>query len=103
MGGLGGDGSGSGPDEEPLGGAANAAPSAAAAGDAHRVVAFASERGGFLAFVGEVALGCSELGLAGLAGDGEVIERFQIFCGNNGIGLGSWRTWRGWSGLQGKG
>src|SRR5260370_38540530 len=59
-------------DEEPLGGAANAAPRAAAAGDAHRVIAFASERSGFLAFVGEVALGCAELGLAGLTVDGKV-------------------------------
>ncbi len=75
MGGLGGDTSGSGADEEPLGSAADAAPGVAAAGDAQCVVAFASERGGFLPFVGEVALGCAELGLAGLAVDGKVVER----------------------------
>jgi len=75
MGGLGGDSSGSGADEEPLGGADDAAQGAAAAGDAHCDVAFASERGGFLAFAGEVAWRCSELGLAGLAVDGKVVER----------------------------
>ncbi len=37
------------------GSAADAAPGVAAAGDAHRVVAFVSERGGFLAFIGELA------------------------------------------------
>jgi hypothetical protein len=63
---FGGNGAGGSADEEPFGGAADAAPGAATAGDAQRVIAFASERGGFLAFVGEVALGCAELGLAGL-------------------------------------
>jgi len=63
--GFGGNCADSGANEEPLGGA----------GDAHCDVAFASERGGFLAFAGEVAWCCSELGLAGLAVDGKVVER----------------------------
>src|SRR5258708_14472380 len=79
MGSLGGDCAGGGADEEPLGGAADPAPRAAAAGDAHSVVTFASERGGFLAFVGEVAVGCGELALAGLAVDGKAVEGLQIF------------------------
>ncbi len=99
MSGFGGGCAGCGTDEEPLGGAADAAPRAAAASDAQSVVAFARECGGFLTFIGEVALGCSELGLAGFAVDSEVVERLQIFGGNDGIGLGSWGTWQGWSGL----
>jgi len=73
--GFGGNCADSGANEEPLGGADDAAPGAAAAGDAHCDVAFASERGGFLAFADEVAWRCSELGLAGLAVDGKVLER----------------------------
>ena len=53
--GFGGNCAGSGADEEPRGSAADAAPGVAAAGDAHRVVAFVSERGAFLAFIGELA------------------------------------------------
>jgi len=59
--GFGGDGASGGADEEPFGGAADAAPGAAASGDAQSVVAFASECGGFLAFVSEVALAAASL------------------------------------------
>ena len=55
-----GDGTCGGADEKPLGGAADPAPGAAAASDAEGVVTFASKRGGFLAFVGEVSLGGGE-------------------------------------------
>lgn len=74
--GFGGGGTSGGANEEPLGGAADAAPGAAAASDAQSVVAFACERGGFLAFIAEVALGRGELGLASFAVDSEVVQRF---------------------------
>jgi len=51
-----------------FGGTGDAAPGGAAAGDAQSVVAFVGERGGFLAFIGEVVLGGQEFGLH--AGDG---------------------------------
>ena len=87
MNGFGGDGNGAGgsADEEPLSGAGDATDEAAATRDAQGVVAFAGEGGGFLAFVGEVGLGSGELGLAGFAVDGEVVEGFQIFGGNDGV------------------
>jgi hypothetical protein len=46
-----------GADEEPLGGAGDTSPGVAASRDAQGVVAFMGKRGGFLAFIGEVALG----------------------------------------------
>ena len=49
-------GAGGGADEEPFGGAGDAAPGAAAASDAQSIVTIAGERGGFLAFVIKVAL-----------------------------------------------
>ena len=76
MSGFGGYGAGGGADEEPLGGAANAAPRAAAARDTQSVVAFARERGGFATFIGEISLGRGEFCLAGFAVDGEVVQRF---------------------------
>jgi hypothetical protein len=97
---FGGDGAGGGADEEPLCGARDAAQDAAAAGDAQGVVAFAGECNGLLVLVGEVGLGSSEPGLAGFAIDGEVVERFQVFGGNDGVGFWRGRTWRSWSGLQ---
>jgi|SRR6267143_1107095 len=54
MSGFGGNGAGCGADEEPFCGAADVAPGAAAPGYAQSVVAFVGERGGFLAFIGEV-------------------------------------------------
>jgi len=88
MSGFGGNGAGCGADEEPFCGAADAAPGGAASGDAQRVIAFVGERGGFLAFIGEVVLGRGELGLAGFAVDGEVVKRLEVFGGKDGIGLG---------------
>src|SRR5260370_8913227 len=91
--GFGGHCASGGADKEPLGGAANAAPGAAAASDAQSVVAFVGERDGFVAFVGEVALGGGELRLAGFAIDGEIVEWLQVFGGNDGIGLGRPGGW----------
>src|SRR5713226_10636982 len=91
---------GGGADEKPFGGAGDASPGAAASSDAQGVVAFARESGGFLALVGEIALGGDEFCLAGFAVDGEVVERLQIFGGNDGIGLGRWRVWRCGGGFQ---
>jgi hypothetical protein len=51
-----------GADEKPFGGPADAAPGAATASDAQRVVAFAGERSSFLAFIGR---GGEELGCGG--------------------------------------
>lgn len=85
--GFGGEGAGSGADEEPFGGAADAAPGGAAFGNAHGIVAFFGEGGGLFLFVGEIALDGGELGLAGFAVDGEVVERLQVFSGDNGVGL----------------
>jgi len=67
------DGAGGGTEEEPFGGAGDASPGAAAFGDADGVVALFGERGGFGFFVDEVALGGGELGLAGLAVEGEIV------------------------------
>ncbi len=103
MSGFGGNGAGCGADEEPFCGAADAAPDGAAAGDAQSVVAFVGERGGLLAFIGEVVLGGGELGLAGFAVDGEVVKRLQVFGGKDGIGLGRWGVLRCWGGLQSDG
>src|SRR5260370_1024629 len=103
MGGLGSDSAGCGADEEPFGGAADAAPHAAAASNAQCVVAFARKSGGFVAFISEVALGCSEFGLAGFAVDGEVVERLQIFSGNDGIGFWRWGVRQCGCGLQNDG
>ncbi len=100
MGGLGGDGAGGGADEEPLGSAADAAPHAAAASNAQCVVAFARKSDGFVAFISEVALGCSEFGLAGFAVDSEVVERLQIFGRNDCIGFWRWGVRKRRSGLQ---
>src|SRR6267142_4953491 len=63
-------------------------------GDAQSVVAFVGERGGFLAFIGEVVLGGGELCLASFAIDGEVVKRLQGFGGNDGVGLGRRGVWR---------
>jgi hypothetical protein len=90
---LGGDGTGGGADEEPSGGAADAAQEAAAASDAQGVVTFESECGGFLALIGEVALGRGEFGLASFAIDGEIVERLEVFSGNDGICLGRRGVW----------
>src|SRR5260370_1325431 len=98
--GFGGHRASGGANEEPLGGAADAAPGAAASSDAQGVVAFAGERGGFLAFVAEVALGCGELRLASFAVDGEVVERFQVFGGNDGVRFWRWGVRQCGSGLQ---
>src|SRR5882762_7969702 len=103
MSGFGGNGAGCSADEEPFCGAADAAPGGAAAGDAQSVVAFAGERGGFFAFIGEVVLGGGELCLASFAVDGEVVKRLQIFGGKDGIGLGRRGVWQCWRGLQSDG
>jgi len=50
MSGLGSNGAGRGANEEPFGGAADAAPGAAAASDAQSIVALTSARGGLGAF-----------------------------------------------------
>jgi hypothetical protein len=55
--GFGYEGPGGGSKEEPLGGAVDAAPGAAAFGETHGVVALFCEGGGFGSFVEEVALG----------------------------------------------
>ena len=73
--GSGHDGAGGGTEEEPFGGAGDASPGAASFGDADGVLALFGERGGLLAFVREVALGDRETRLAGLAVEGEVVER----------------------------
>src|SRR6266404_1350146 len=56
MRGFGGDGAGGGANEEPRGGARDAAEGAAAACDLKRVVALFGKRGGFGFFVGEIGL-----------------------------------------------
>ena len=76
MSGFGGDCAGGGAKEEPFGGAGRAAPDAAAFGDADGVVALLGEGGGLGFFVGKIALGGGQLGLAGLAVEGEVVEWF---------------------------
>ena len=76
MSGFGGQGAGDGADEEPLGGAADPAPGAAAASDTQSVVAFAGECGGFATFIGEISLGRGEFCLARFAVESEIIERF---------------------------
>ena len=76
MSGFGGDGTCGGADEEPLGGAANAAPRAATARDPQSVVAFAGECCGFATFIGEISLGRGKFCLAGFAVESEIIERF---------------------------
>src|SRR5260370_22136901 len=101
--GFGGHWASGGADKEPLGGTANAAPGATAASDAQSVVAFVGERDGFLALVGEVALGGGELRLAGLAVEGEIVKRLQVFGGNDGIGLRRRGILRSGSGLQNDG
>ena len=73
MGGFGGDGASAGAEEEPLGGAADASEDAAAAGDLQGLVAFLGKGGGLGFFVGKVALGGGELGLAGFAVEDEVV------------------------------
>src|SRR5260370_30991224 len=103
MGGLGSQSAGCGADEEPLGGAADAGPGAAGASDTQSIVAFARKSGGFVAFISEVALGCSELGLAGFAVNGEVVERLEVFGGDDRFGLGRRGVWGRWSGLQNDG
>ncbi len=60
MRGLGGDGAGGCADHEPLGCAADAAPSVPAAREAQRVVSFVRQGGGLRSLVGQVALGRSE-------------------------------------------
>jgi hypothetical protein len=74
--GFGGDGSGGGADEEPLGRSLDAAENASPFCYADGIVALASEDGGFGFFVGQVGLCCGELGLTGLAVEGEVVEGF---------------------------
>src|SRR5258708_16603417 len=103
MSGFGGNGAGCGADEDAFCGAADAAAVGAAAGDAQRVIAFVGERGGFLAFIGEVVLGRGELCLASFAVDGEVVKRLEVFGGKDGIGLGRRGVLRCWWGLQSDG
>jgi hypothetical protein len=55
------------PMEEPLGRAAHAAPHVTTSGELQSLVTFLGQGGGLRFFVGEVALGGSQLGLAGLA------------------------------------
>src|SRR4029077_17524179 len=102
---FGGDGTGGGTDEKPLGGAFDAAPSAAATSDAKSVIAFLRKGGGLLEFVAEIALSCGEFGLARFAVECEVVERFQVFGRYDGAGLWRRRVWRrrggvakGWGG-----
>lgn len=82
-GGFSGDGSGDGADGEPFGGAANAAPQAAAICGPDGRVTFAGKGGGFGLFVGEIALGSREPGLAGLAIQREIVERLEILGGQD--------------------
>src|SRR5690242_17797412 len=100
MGDFCGNSAGGGADEEPLGGACDAAPSAAAAGDAQGVVALAGESGGLGAFVGQVGLRGGEFGLAGFALDREVVERLQVFGGDDGVGFWRGGVWQSRGGLQ---
>ena len=65
-----------GSEEKPFGGAGDTAPAAAAFGDAESVVARFGKGGGLGFFVGEVALGRGEFGLASLTVEREVVERF---------------------------
>jgi len=100
MSGFGGNGAGGGSDEEPFGGAADAAPGAAAPSDAQGVAAFVGERGGFLLFAEQVALGGDEFRLASFAVDSEVVERFQIFGGDDGVDFRCRGIWQCGSGFQ---
>ncbi len=105
MGCFGGEGAGGSAEGEPLGGAGDAAPGAAAFGDAQGVVALLGERDGFGAFVDEVVLGGGEFGLTRFAIDGEVVEGLEVLRGDNGL---CWRDCRGFvcrwrSGKQGDG
>ena len=87
MGGFGGDGAGGGADGEPFGGAGDAAPERCRrVAILQCVVSFFGEGGGFYFFVGKVALGGGEFGLAGLAVEGEIVERLQVFGGDDGLG-----------------
>ncbi len=56
VGGFGGDGAGGGADDEPFGGAGDAAKGAAAACDLKGVVPLLGERGGLGFFIGEIGL-----------------------------------------------
>lgn len=94
-------GAGGGADEKPFGGAGNAAPGAAAFGDAQGVVTLFGEHDGFLTLVGEIVLGGGEFGLASLAVEGEVVERFEVDAGDHGTDRRFLVWWRG--GCSGRG
>src|SRR5579883_3441212 len=84
-GGFGGEGASAGSDDEPLGGAGDAAQETATFGGLQRGVAFASQGCGLQLLVGQIGLGGSELCPASLAIEGEVIEGFQILRGQDGF------------------
>ncbi len=117
MAGLGGDSAEGGADGQPLGGSGHAAEDASPFGGADGFVALAGKDSGFGALVGEVALGGGQLGLAGFAVQGEIVERLEILGWDYGLGLvgiasrigglagarGFGPGIRGWRGLQNDG
>src|SRR5260370_21031890 len=114
MAGLGGDSAEGGADGQPLGGSGHAAEDASTFGGADGFVALAGKDGGLGTLVGEVALGGGQLGLAGFAIQGEIVERLEILGRDYGLGLvgiasrigglagAGWLApgMRGWRGLQ---
>ena len=97
MGSLGGDYAGCGTQNEPLGGAGDSAQGTSPFGSADRGIALLGQHGRLGLFVIQVALGSSELGLAGSAIEGEVVERLQISCGQDSVcrlsGFWGWCAW----------
>src|SRR5579883_255749 len=85
VGGFGGEGACGGSDDEPLGGAGDAAQETATFGGLQGGVAFASQGCGLQFLIGQVGLRGGEPGLASLAIEGEVVEWFQILRGQDGF------------------
>jgi len=73
--GFGSDGAGDGSDDEPFHGASEVLAQGTSTGELQGGVPFPAEGLGLGLFVGQVGGGGGETGLAGLAVDGEVVER----------------------------
>lgn len=83
--GFGGNGTRRGAEGEPFGGAQNSMQGTSPFGRGHGGVTLLGQGVVFGLLVVEVALDSGELGLAGFAVHGEVIERLQIGCGEDGV------------------